>query len=573
MLWYGANARARTQGDVPTIYVWFRPLYRDGQFGRFVYQRMAATFLGQLRIGSIWRNGFSTHELELAEFIYTGSYMRSQWEDIVWAQKQRGLIPADRYPLPYAHNDQSRLLRLHANGKSLLVPCMEFFTRCYARSGEVNRILLTYETEEQDERLMLREPIDSVPGARLIWIPPYTTDADAHFLARLRYDAEISKKLKAFPAQLDQALLASKREVAFLAFGPWYYGPAKLKVQGVPLGNGDFLALRIVGHTLPEDYPVHALRVHKETDAGSELARFPKPRRQVHEIFEGQTIGVTQELGADQDTDIHVINDPNIEILNTPAPVTTETVRRDRNGRTIRTPSAPSSCSAPGEVGGKGKGVASLQVQSKATTPSEGSVLELWAGLVYLQEANPELIRSVSWCMPDYTFQSPPITPETGFRLPNLTPPRGVQEIRKTRAWLYRSGLSSTRAVFVFRIQTARFTGYLFEVQRAVREVKKESGETGGVEDSYCGLVAIPKNGCDLQSWFNFIFEAISWQCGVMKNVLPHIKNLTTHQSYYRRTSRDDYTLEGQATAFIALERLGVINLKYSKIGGMHAAE
>jgi len=565
VLWYGANARARTQGDVPTIYVWFRPLYGESHFGGFVVRQMAATFLGQLRIGSIWRNGISTQELELDEFDYEGSYTRRHWEDIVWAQMHPGLIPSDVYLLPYEHNDQSRLLRFHANGKTLLVPCIEFFTRCYARSGEVNRILLTYGPEEQDERLMLQEPIDSVPGARPIWIPPSTTDADAHFLARMRYDAEMSKKLKAFPAQLDQELMASKNNVAFLEFGPWYYGPAKLKVQGLDLGNGNFLGLRIVGHTLPEDIPDHALRMHKETDTASELARFPRPRREVHEIPEGQTITATQELGADQDTDIFVAHDPGIKILNTPAPVTTETVRRDRNGRTIRTPSAPSDCSAPGDVGGTGKGVASLQVQSEAITPSESAVLKLWTGLVYMQQANPALIRSIGWCTPSYTFQSPPSSPEASFRLPSLKFPRSVPEIRKTRAWLHRPGLPSTRSVFIFQIKTAQFTGYLFEVQRAVREVKNESGETKDMEDSYCGLVAIPEKDCDLPRWFSAIFEVISWQCGIMKNVLPHIKDLTSHQAYYQRTKRDEDTFEGQATAFLALTRLGIADLKYSK--------
>ena len=119
--------------------------------------------------------------------------------------------------------------------------------------------------------------------------------------------------------------------------------------------------------------------------------------------------------------------------------------------------------------------------------------------------------------------------------------------------------------MFVFRIQTAHFTGYLFEVQRAVREVENESGETKEKEDSYCGLVAIPKNDCDLPSWLNTIFEVISWQCGIMKNVLPYIKEITSHQSYYPRSKRDEHTLEGQATAFLALTRLGMVNLEYSK--------
>lgn len=565
VLWYGANARERTEGDVPTIYVWFRPLYLDRQFGKWEQRRMATTFLGQLRIGSIWRNGISTDELKFDEFPYTGSYMRSHWDDIVWAQKHPGLIPSDIYLLPYERNDQSRLLRFHANDTTLLVPCMEFFTRCYARSGEVNRILLTYRPEELDARLMLQDPIDSVPGARPIWIPPFTTDADAHFLARLRYDAEMSNRLKSFPAQLEQELMASKKNLAFLEFGPWYYGPAKLKVQGLDLGNGNFLGLRIVGHTLPEDIPVHALRVQKETDTESELARFPRPRREVREISEGQTIAVTQELGADQDTDIHVTHDPGMEILNTPAPVTTETVRRDRNGRTIRTPSAPSNCSTPGEVGGTGKGVASLRLQSEAITPSAGSVMKLWAGLVSMQEANPVLIRSVGWCTPSYTFQSSSAAPETSFRLPILKPSRAVPDIRKTFKWLHRPGLPTPRSVFVFRIQTAHFTGYLFEVQRAVREVENESGEAGVKEDSYCGLVAIPKNDCDLPRWFNTIFEVISWQCGIMKKVLPHIKDITSRQSYYPRSKSDEHALKGQATAVLALTELGIFNLEDSK--------
>lgn len=565
MLWYGANARARTHGDVPTIYVWFRPLYRGREFGNWVWLRVATTFLGQLRIGSIWRNGISTDELEFDEFRYTGSYTRSHWEDIVWAQKHPELIPPDIYRLPYKRNDQSRLLRLHTNGKTLLVPCTEFFSRCYARSSEVNRILLTYRPEELDARLMLQEPIDSVPGARAIWIPPFTTDADAHFLARLRYDTEMSKRLRAFPGQLEQELIGSRNNVAFMAFGPWYYGPARLKVQGIDLGNGNFLALRIVGHTLPTDIPVHALRLQKETDRDAELARYPMPRREVHEVYEGQTIAVTQELGADRDTDIHVIHDPGIEILNTPAPVTTQTVRRDRNGRTIRTPSAPSSCSAPGEVSGTGKGVGNLQAYSEALPPAGGSVLKLWAGLVYLQEANPKLIVSVAWCAPSYIFQHPPAAPEASFQLPALKYPRAVQDIKDTNNWLHRSGLASSRSVFVFRIQTAHFTGYLFEVQRAVREVKNEAGKKENKEDNYCGLVAIPKNGCDLNKWLNTIFEVISWKRGVMNKVLPYIKDITSHQKYYARSKRDMQSLEGQATALLALNRLGISNLKDSK--------
>ncbi len=80
-----------------------------------------------------------------------------------------------------------------------------------------------------------------------------------------------------------------------------------LKVEGINLGNCSFLALRVVGHSLPEDYLVHALHIHKENDTESELTRFPKLRREIHEVTEGQALAVTQESMADQDSDINVI--------------------------------------------------------------------------------------------------------------------------------------------------------------------------------------------------------------------------------------------------------------------------
>ena len=88
------------RGDV-LIDVWFRPCIETGNLGDLVYRRMAAIFLGQLRMDQSGATEFLRMSSSSPSSFYTGSYMRSQWEDIVWVQKQRGLIPADRDPCPH----------------------------------------------------------------------------------------------------------------------------------------------------------------------------------------------------------------------------------------------------------------------------------------------------------------------------------------------------------------------------------------------------------------------------------------------------------------------------------------
>lgn len=560
LLWYGANARARNKGEVPLIYIWFRLIDQNGNLGRWFSLKVPMTLLGQFRIGSIWRNGISSRQLKFSELHFKGSFDASHWSETT-SSKDYGpaLIPEQNYYLPYGRHDHSRLLRFNTQNRTLLIPCMEFFTRCYARSAEVNRILVTFGREKFEERLMLREPVESSAPSRSIWIPQFTSKADAHLLAQLRYDQEILRRVAGLPAFLDQEFYGCNQAIAFLNIGPWHYGPAQLKVEGIELDSGDFLGLRITGHSLPENPKIQAFYIQRESGDAEGLSPYPLPRREIIDIPEDEVIQVDMERSADRDTDIYRTKDPAMEILGNPATVSPVAMKKE-SGKTVRIPSQPSDTGAPGETEGTGKGIGQLRNESDAILPSEGAILDLWNGLIYLKEANPNIIKSVEWHNQSGEFSrtSPPCS---RVSLPELD--ENASEIEKdaTCSWINKNGLPGPRSVFIFRIATQNLQGYIFEVQRAKR--KDENGTIK--EESFRGLIAIPATGSDITKWLGAVIYAISAECGMMKKVIKRILPISLHTDHYKRTKRGIDSEAGHATAFNALEKLGIEGLAYLK--------
>ncbi|WP_139093373.1 hypothetical protein [Delftia sp. JD2] len=560
LLWYGANARSRSPGEVPRIYVWFRPIDQNGTLGKWLSLRVPMNLLGQMRIGSIWRNGISSRQLKFTELHFKGSFDANHWSDTT-SHKDYGpaLIPEHNYYLPYGRHDHSRLLRFKNQNRTLLVPCMEFFTRCYARNDELNRILITYERGEVQERLMLREPVESSSPNRSIWIPWPISKADAHLLAQLRYDEEIARKIAGLRAFLDKEFKARNQSITFLDIGPWHYGPAQLKVEGVQLDSGDFLGLRITGHSLPEKPQIHAFYIQRESRNSECLSPYPLPHREIIDIPEDEAIQVDMERSADRDTDIYRTKDPAMEILGNPATVYPVAMKKE-SGKTVRIPSQPSDTGAPGETEGTGKGIGQLRNESDAVLPSEGAILDLWNGLIYLKEANPNIINSVEWYNQNGEF-SKSSPPGSRVSLPELDENASEIERDATYSWINKNVLPNPRSVFIFKIETQNLQGYIFEVQRAKR--KDDKGITK--EESFRGLVAIPATGSDLTKWLGAVIYAISAECGMMKKVIRRILPISLHTEHYKRTKRGIDSEAGHATAFNALEKLGIEGLAYLK--------
>ncbi|MFT3812963.1 MAG: hypothetical protein QM740_06245 [Acidovorax sp.] len=563
LLWYGANIKPYTRGKVPRVIIFFKQLRKGILQEGWTKISAPVTDLGQMRIGSIWRNGLSTHQIVFETHHYSGFYTETQWEQIT-SVKEVGsnLIPPADYPLHYPYTDHSPLLQFRAQGKTLLVPCLEFFTRCYAHSSETNRILMTYNQEEISNRLMLHESIKTVPGVKSVWVPPGVAIADARLLAQLRYDKVAWRRVCSIHAALDQQLYEKKRDLAYIPIGPWHYGPAQLKVEGVRLSTSDFLGLRIIGHTLPED-GIHALYEQRDQATEGENGRHQLPQREIKEIPEGQTIAVTGAQMADRDTDMYLLKDPDIEILNTPPKITKEAITKDRGRAESKTPSAPSDVAAPGETGGTGKRTAGLRTLSDAMLTSHGSVRDLWNGLLDVQNANAGIIKSLCWYHSEHKFSRTDI--QAYIELPPPPLDKNDAKSKDIRTWLKKSSLPSSRGVCVIKIVTPSITGYIIEILRATKieadgNLLNSEGKLSELEN-FCGLAVIPPNGIDFESWLKEALEAISRELGIMSKVLCRIQ--FTLGEDYKRVTKHNNKATGQATAMNALRKLGIQGLIY----------
>lgn len=563
LLWYGGHKSGQGPGSVPYVAVFFREFRAGALYGKWIVRWCLATLLGQMRIGSIWRNGFSDRQIVFKQYHYVGAYRLEQWSTTIAAGSAP--IAAHGYELPN-EKERSRLLQLQSQNGVLYVPCLEFFTRCYARDAEINRVLITYETSEIIERLKLQDDVESVTDAWSVWVPPRVPLADARFLAHLRYDDKAWNKVKGIKAELDQQLRQKKLPHAFVPIGPWHFGPAQLKVEGLPLANGDFLGLRITGQTLPETQ-IHAQYEIGSPNDGSEMGAYPRPQREIREVPEGSSVTVAEHQAADSDTDIYEVKDPAIEILNVVPQITKKAIQKAPHRPTIRVPSAPSDSATPGELGGSGKGVSSLSVQSDAVLLSDGSVRDLWNGLLAIQKANPAIIKSLCWYHPQHKFNESQVQAYVQLPQPKADASDGSdnaeERMMKTRSWLNKPQLLTSRGVCVIRVVSPFITGYLFEVQRVTKpelDGKQTNGDKTLTElENFCGLAVAPPKGAEFESWMNKVLNAISLETGVMNRVLRSID--FHHGEDYRRSSKRTDLTPGITTAMNALSKLKIQDL------------
>ena len=118
------------------------------------------------------------------------------------------------------------------SSRSLWVPSVELFSRCYGSSQEVRRVLATYQWTEAQERLLPApgQPTTSEhPVVKIM--PPFDYD-DAVFLASLRHSPYTDRAAQKVYSRLDAGFRSSSPAGAVLKAGPWFKGPAVLVVEG-----------------------------------------------------------------------------------------------------------------------------------------------------------------------------------------------------------------------------------------------------------------------------------------------------------------------------------------------------
>ncbi|GFO59093.1 hypothetical protein GMST_14180 [Geomonas silvestris] len=559
--WYGGVQKSHNAETVPDVIVYFREIDSSGCLGEFTGVKVGITMLGLLRIGSIWREGFCHLEAHRTTDVFDVNFSKGGWRFVspcqyLEQQAAKPIIRQQDYPLRYTR-DRNWLVDLKiGDGKSLLIPCLEFFTRYYGASAEVRRVLTAYPWDEALARLFSSTQELPSPGRWPVKLAKRMTNGDVIFLAHLLYDEPARLAARRIYSQLE-AKFSAGNSIAFPQIGPWYTGPSRIKATGIWINDmNTFLALQINGICEPAGLPISRDRDNtNKIDQKAEAAA----GRVVREAWSGmrtfgnlpKIVDCTDDDDPDQGSGTVEVEEASLEILGLRRVVVDVRREKAHSEAGTRRADGASVAFSSGENYGTGKGVghASLFVPQQ-NLESKGTLRDMWNALIYLQNERPDVIENVKWYSPADGFSSssePKLIPLKPFDQTELV---GLSKTK--REWPYLDVVWKTvRGLLVVKIIAGRKVIYIIEIQRRPRV--GVAGTSG--EESFRGLVWILGDKENFQTCLKKLLSKIKETMGVVKNLEGQLPGIVL--SFKHSHSKDD-KVPCMAGVLNALRKVGV---------------
>ncbi len=566
------NRQAETQ---PLVAVVFRELIADdSSFGDYLVRTVLLTALGQVRIGTIWENNRSRERLvfQRQEFLVDfreGGWRYNSFAQAAWKAEEPP-YPQSLHPLKYERDQNPMIeLSLGTDGK-LVIPSLEFFSRCYGRSQELSRVLATYPwSGPSDPHSHLYAPLNrpETDGQWQVAIKGNgrLVTGDARILAFAKYDPDATNRLKEVYAQIEQAhdagLQQGKNKLAHPKIGPWFKQPARLRVRGLAFDHEkSFLALDIIGCSIPESPPITLYRKTGEgwmTDSLDSTSDGCSPRRTHRTSLKGATdLPLTQNEEPDRSGPCATIHDPKFEELLPPSGERQQVVSRKIEGGLAEAPitregtASEADTFASGAPYGNDKGVGLALCHAPVEMESKGKVKDMWEAFRHLQRTHPQRIQSVEW----FTF-------EDGMRregwptLIRIEPFDDTEHIsRDKRKWPFLDyDTGQPRGALIMHIQADDRHFYVVEIQRMKRPKNDGSGEQN--EESMSGLCFFLDGEASLERWIRTLLSTVRYTKGVFKEL---VGSCPGHAEIFAHSKSKDDLVPCEAAARNALRKLGV---------------
>ncbi len=251
VMWYGALHRNTNDPSQPLASVLLHDVQDYKLTGEFRCTKVSALNLGLLPIGSVWHKGKIVAKEKLMTKRFEVDFSNDGWDHYCLKGDNNPPIPASVYPLFKPCREEiadAWMLRFHiGNGITLIIPSLEFFTRCYG-SSRLRRSLLTLPWDEAEERLF-PQPTEPPPTQKKnewqIYLPPPHTEADIPLLAHVKYDPYAKTQAKWIVSQM---LSHDPNQRLFLKVAPWTNQKGKIDVSGFYIEETKtFIGLNIIG--------------------------------------------------------------------------------------------------------------------------------------------------------------------------------------------------------------------------------------------------------------------------------------------------------------------------------------
>ncbi len=420
-------------------------------------------------------------------------------------------------------------------------------------------MLSTYRWSDAEPRLYLpdTEPVPS--GLWSVKLPSNIYNDDAMFVAHVKYDNHARIAAKSVYSNLETQF-DSPSGWAFPQIGPWFVGPAKLIVEGIPLARDRFLALRIVGGSEPNGPRIWSFRENPgEADEpapdGAPQSDWTGGRDKRHGDIRS-LVNVTPNDPAGHDGNIVEVRNPGFRIVGPRREVVPHKLSNAKTRPGPPVPDEKSDKHSPGERQGSGAtGVASIHTLTKLE--SSGAARDVWNALLHLKQTCREVIEAVGWCsaqLDEINFIDK--EPCMVALLPSdEKQDKGVA--LPASNWVYVDHAQTRiRGVLIAFVRTPDRSAYIFEIERRSGQRTAQDGSTYEKEQAFCGLIVSPPAGAKPSEWIPKVLEGIRSNQGVMVRVIPYCPGHLV--DYYRRSSSRADDIAGHSTVVAALGKVNI---------------
>jgi hypothetical protein len=529
--WHCGFLKNRLDNSQPKALVAFREILNSGDLSdRVDYCRVPITVLGQVRVGTIWKNRQCQSEVIYDKNKFTVNFTENNWSITSFKQAvENGSLPPypqEIYPLVYA-KDHNWLLEFPIpTGGKLVVPCMEFFTRCYGRSAELRRVLSTYSWKECKEKRLyapLEEP--ETPNQWKVRLRKRLVNGDVILLAHAKYEKYAENAVKSIYSQIEILHDPADKKPAFIKVYPWFQGLAELKVKGIWFDEGkSFLALQIVGCSQPGGIPIERDRENaKNSGQPTDIKKIGTAWAGAHEsilVQAPEIIDLTGDVAPDPHAVSVEIEDPDFEELGV-LRIITDRKKRPKGSSGPKVKGDDASIFSSGEAHGQGQGVGYAAIHAPQLMESQGILRDMWNAMMLLKEDKMMQIQAVEW----FTFHD-------GYgddAEPNLIglEPFTIEERQEnildstTIKWPYIDPVArKTRGVLVSRMTIQEASIYIIEIQRRTQKRKDKDERMKDVEESFKGLIVALDDQQEFEKWLWLFLSNIRFTKGVMKNLV-----------------------------------------------------
>ncbi|AZE39160.1 hypothetical protein C4K06_6172 [Pseudomonas chlororaphis subsp. aureofaciens] len=512
IVWWYNSIRANTRGErtIPEVEVMFKKLKDDVPSSGITWASVPLTALPHYRIGSIWRDGQCISDTEMEVKKFDIDFSPEKWVITSRAelleQGQGNIFHEDDYPLKFSR-DLSTLLNFSLpGGKNLIVPCIEYFVRAYARNMAVCKALSTltlrevksvfFKCQQRDAFRWLIKPTDAM------------RNADAIFLAHFLYDNYTENQVK----RLNTSFVSKGPNIkVFPDVAPWFLGDGKLLCRGHWINQGNtFLCLGLLGSTQPQGQEIELFRETFDSNGGEEGGRVVLP--QVVRTARAEEF-LTEESAVvpDAQGERVIVKPPPFETLGPKRAVKKIKSVRESN-RGVRGPQPPETDSySSGDGAGDGKGVGKSEHVSDMVLESQGFLLDIWNAFLSIKRDNPERVSEVSWYTPQhYGTSSPPRI--ILFNRSGLNWNDHAQ-----RQWIYlEPGRAQLRGFMILKVVVDDQSFFCFEIER------QEPSEKHPNPRGFSGVLmkAHTSDPVEFQQFVEEVCTRIRNNLGIFKNIM-----------------------------------------------------